>query len=209
LKGFHQFTELYRVIGLRGHSLNFDARRVAGLTPLIGRTAELELMRGLWEDATGGRSQVALLTGEPGIGKSRLCDELHSSLPEHRGFFFQCSPLHKDSPLYPVIRSIARIAGLSDEDASELKMEKLAALFKGRGAHDSEAITLLATHLGASKESGTGQEIPIAARLKRRRMMLNALVINFFLRLARDNTSSLLWPSRTLPFSIACDPIPP
>jgi predicted ATPase len=66
-------------------------------------------------------------------------------------------------------------------------MEKLTALFKSRGAHDSEAITLLATHLGASKESGTGQEIPIAARLKRRRMMLNALVINFFLVLARDN----------------------
>ena len=186
LKGFHQFTELYRVISPRRLSLNFDARRAAGLTPLIGRTAELELMRGLWEDAKVGRGQAAFLTGEPGIGKSRLCDELHSSLPEHRGFFFQCSPLHKDSPLYPVMRSIARIAGLSDEDTPELKMEKLAALFESRGARDSEAITLLATHLGASKESGTAQEIPIAARLKRRRMMLNALIINFFLELARD-----------------------
>jgi len=186
LKGFPQFTQLYRVIGPRGLSLNFDARRAAGLTPLIGRTSELELMRSLWEDATAGRSQVALLTGEPGIGKSRLCDELHSSLPEHRGFFFQCSPLHKDTPLYPVMTSIARIAGLSEEDTSELKMEKLAALFKSRGAHDSEAITLLATHLGASTKSGTGPEIPIAARLKRRRMMLNTLVINLFLVLARD-----------------------
>ena len=57
-----------------------------------------------------GRGQVVLLTGEPGIGKSRLCDELHSSLPEHRGFFFNARSLHKDSPLYPVMRSIARIA---------------------------------------------------------------------------------------------------
>jgi class 3 adenylate cyclase/tetratricopeptide (TPR) repeat protein len=187
LKGFHEFTELYRVIGPRGLSLNFDARRAGGLTPLIGRAAEFELIRGLWENAAVGRGQAALLTGEPGIGKSRLCDELHSSLPEHRGFFFQCSPLHKDSPLYPVMRSIARIAGLSDEDAPELKMEKLTALFKSSDAHDSEAIALLAAHLGASKEGGTGQEIPIAARLKRRRMMLNALIINFFVALARDN----------------------
>jgi len=186
-KGFHRITEPYRVIGPRKLSLNFDARRAAGLSPLIGRATELEMMRGLWEDAVVGRSQVALLTGEPGIGKSRLCDEFHSSLPEHRGFFFQCSPFHKHSPLYPVMRSIARIAGLSDEDTSELKIEKLAALFESCGAHDTEAITLLATHLGASQKAETGQEIPIAARLKRRRMMLNALIINFFLFLARDN----------------------
>lgn len=187
LKGFHQFTELYRVIGPRGLSLNFDARRAAGLTPLIGRTAELELMSGLWGNATAGHGQVALLVGEPGIGKSRLCDELRSSLPEHRSFFFQCSQLHRDSPLFPVMRSIARIAGLSDEDSPELKTEKLTFLFKDIGTHGSEAFTLLAAHLGASKESGAGQEIPIGERLKRRRMMLNALVINFFLSLARNH----------------------
>jgi class 3 adenylate cyclase/tetratricopeptide (TPR) repeat protein len=185
LKGFHQFIEVYRVIGRRRLSLTFDARRAAGLTPLIGRTAELELMRGLWVDATSGHGRVALLAGEPGIGKSRLCDELHSSLPEHQALFFQCSQLHKDSPLYPVMRSIARIAGLSDEHTSELKMQKLSALFKNDGAHNAEAIALLAAHLGASKEDGPGQGITTGA--KRRRMMLNALIIDFFLMLARSD----------------------
>lgn len=186
LKGFHQSTRVHQVIGPRGLSLNFDARRAAGLTPLIGRTAELALFRSLWQEATAGRGQVVLLTGEPGIGKSRLCDEFHSSLNEHRGLFFQCSPLHKDSPLYPVARSIARIAGVSDEDPPALKMEKLTALFEASGTPEPEAIKLLGTHLGASNESDTGQEIPIAERLRRRRMMLHELVINFFLALARE-----------------------
>jgi class 3 adenylate cyclase/tetratricopeptide (TPR) repeat protein len=185
LRGFHQPTRIHRVIGPRGLSLHFDARRAEGLTPLIGRTAELALLRSLWQEAIAGRGQVALLTGEPGIGKSRLCDELHSSLHEHREFFFQCSPLHKDSPLYPVVRTIARIAGLSDEDTPELKMEKLAALFEARGTSDPEAIKLLGTHLGAFNESSAEQEIPIAERLRRRRMMLHELVIGFFLALAR------------------------
>ena len=186
LKGFHQSTRVHRVIGPRGLSLNFDARRAAGLTPLIGRTAELALLRSLWQEATAGRGQVALLTGEAGIGKSRLCDELRSSLQQHGELFFQCSPLHKDSPLYPVVRTIAQISGLSDEDSPQLKMEKLAALFEGSGAPAPEAIKLLGTHLGAFNESGEGQKIQIAERLRRRRMMLHELVIDFFLTLARE-----------------------
>jgi class 3 adenylate cyclase/tetratricopeptide (TPR) repeat protein len=193
LKGFQTLVQLYRVIGPRGLPLNFDVRRAAGLTPLIGRTSELELIRGLWEDARMGRGKAVLLTGEPGIGKSRLCDEVHSSLAKHGSVQFQCSPFHKDAPLYPVMRTIARLTGLSDRDTSEEIVRKLEHLFKNDGVQDSEAIALLGTHLGASKSGGAIQGLPTAARLKRRRMILNAFIIKFIITLAKNDRVLILF----------------
>jgi predicted ATPase len=84
------------------------------------------------------------------------------------------------------MRLIARLANLTDYDTSEVKMEKLATLLKNVSSRDPEAVALLATHLGASKKSGSSQELPAAAMLKRRRMTLNTLIISLFLLLAND-----------------------
>jgi class 3 adenylate cyclase len=98
LKGFHELTQVYQVIGPQTFSLNFDARGATGLTPLIGRAAELNLLKTRWQEAAGGDGQIVLLSGEPGIGKSRLCAELRFSLSGQNfsNLSFQCSVLHRD-----------------------------------------------------------------------------------------------------------------
>ena len=78
LRGFPELVPVSQVIGERTLSLNFEARSQTGLMPLIGRAAEVDLMQSCWERAATRDGQVLLLAGEPGIGKSRLCAELHS-----------------------------------------------------------------------------------------------------------------------------------
>jgi predicted ATPase len=100
------------------------------LTELVGREEELEILLRRWSRAKSGQGQVVLLSGEPGIGKSRLtaallqrvADEPHTRL---RNF---CSPQHTDSALYPTIGQIERAAGFRYDDAAQAKLEKLDAL---------------------------------------------------------------------------------
>jgi class 3 adenylate cyclase len=188
LKGFSRQVGLYQVIGPRRLPLTFDVRRAAGLTPLIGRAPELAYLNGQWQHVKNGRDSVVLIRGEAGIGKSRLCAEFLSSLTdEHSSFSFQCSQLHRNTPLYPVIRSIAQTAGLSDADSSQQKLEKLEAVLRNVGPVRPEALALLATHLGASKGQTVGQEPPIAERLSRLRRSLNGLLVNLLLSPAKQH----------------------
>ena len=117
LRGFSRQVGLYQVIGPRHLPLTFDVRRAVGLTPLVGRGPELAFLNGQWQHVKNGRGSVVLVRGEAGIGKSRLCAEFLSSLTgEYSTFSFQCLQLYKNTPLYPIIRSIAQTAGFSDED---------------------------------------------------------------------------------------------
>ena len=193
LKGFPESTLVYQVIGARALPLNFDARRAGGLTPFIGRSAELDVLTDRWRQAATGRGQIVLLSGEPGIGKSRLCAEWRASLDEQAvaGFSFQCSPLHGDHPLYPVTRSIAQIAGLANNGSPDAKWQKLAALFDGAGDDRAEGISLLATYLGVPipaddrPESLSSQRLMASRPPKRRRMLLHQLLTNYFIARAR------------------------
>jgi predicted ATPase/class 3 adenylate cyclase len=188
LRGFSRQVGLYQVIGPRRLPLTFDVRRAAGLTPLVGRAPELAYLNGQWQHVKNGRDSVVLIRGEAGIGKSRLCAEfLSSRTDEHSSFSFQCSQLHRNTPLYPVIRYIAQTTGLSDADSSQQKLEKLEAVLRDVGPVRPEALALLATHLGASKGQTVGQEMPIAERLSRLRRSLNALLVNLVLSPAKQH----------------------
>ena len=108
----------------------FDALHASGLTQLVGREEELELLVRRWSKAMGGQGQVVLLSGEPGIGKSRLTAALLERLASepHTRLRYFCSPQHTDSALYPIISQMERAAGFAHDDASQTKLDKLDAL---------------------------------------------------------------------------------
>ena len=108
----------------------FEALHASGLTELVGREEELELLLRRWSKAKAGGGQVALLSGELGIGKSRLTAALMERLESepHTRLRYFCSPQHTDSALYPVIGQMERAAGLAHGDTAKIKFDKLDAL---------------------------------------------------------------------------------
>jgi class 3 adenylate cyclase/predicted ATPase len=108
----------------------FEALHAGGLTELVGREEELELLLRRWARAKTGEGQVVLLSGEAGIGKSRLTAALMERLAAepHTRLRYFCSPQHTDSALYPIIGQMERAAGLTHDDAPRAKLDKLDAV---------------------------------------------------------------------------------
>src|SRR5271169_5524579 len=108
----------------------FDALHGSDLTALVGREEELELLLRRWSRAKSGEGQVVLLSGEAGIGKSRLTAALLERLATepHTRLRYFCSPQHTDSALYPIIGQMERAAGLAHDDTPQAKLDKIDAM---------------------------------------------------------------------------------
>ena len=108
----------------------FEALHGIGLTALVGREEELELLLRRWSKAKTSEGQVVLLSGEAGIGKSRLTAALLETLTSepHTRLRYFCSPQHTDSALYPIIGQMERAAGITHDDALPTKLDKLDAV---------------------------------------------------------------------------------
>ena len=117
---------------LRGNSVEgrFEALHTSDLTDLVGREEELELLVERWAKARTGEGQVVLLSGEAGIGKSRITAALLERLASepHTRLRYFCSPQHTDSALYPIIGQMERAAALAREDTPQAKLDKLDAM---------------------------------------------------------------------------------
>ena len=115
------------------------------MTPLVGRDEELDLLLRRWARAKAGDGQVVLVSGEPGIGKSRLVAALAERLrPEpHLRLRYFCSPYYQDSTLYPFIDQLGRAAGFARDDPPAVRLEKLDTLL-ALAAPPDEDVAILA-----------------------------------------------------------------
>ena len=130
LKGFAAPVAAWRVRREGAIESRFEAlHSTAALTPLVGREEEIELLLRGWTQAKEGEGRVLLLTGEPGIGKSRLSVALQERLRDepHVRLHYSCSPHHQDSPLHPTIVHLERAAGFERDDMPDIKFHKLRA----------------------------------------------------------------------------------
>ena len=148
LKGVGGPTLAFAALRESSQANRFEALHPGGLAALVGRDAECELLLRLWAKAKGGRGQVALISGEAGIGKSRLTAEFLERLPgePHTRLRYFCSPQHSDSALYPVIGHIERAANFAREDDAKTRLDKLEAVLsvlnvgRGRCASGRDAV---------------------------------------------------------------------
>src|SRR5499433_731861 len=130
LKGIAEPVRAWVALRASTVESRFEALHPSGLTALVGREEETELLLRRWSRAKSGEGQVVLISGEAGIGKSRLTADLLESLaPEpHTRLRYFCSPQHTDSAFYPIIGQMERAAGLLYDDTPQQKLDKLDAL---------------------------------------------------------------------------------
>jgi class 3 adenylate cyclase len=154
LKGFAQPVGAWRVIGLASAESRFEAMHTTGLTPLVGREHELGLLLERWSLARGGEGQVVLLSGEAGIGKSRISRALLERLGDevYTRLRYYCSPYHTNSALHPVIEQLERAAGFSADDSAHAKLDKLEAVLGQASGRVTEVAPLLAALLSIPSE---------------------------------------------------------
>ena len=150
LKGFAHPLAVWGVSGEASAVGRFEARQTTGLTQLVGREEEIALLLRRWEQVRDGEGQVVLLSGEPGIGKSRIVREMLERLAgeRHLRFMHQCSPYHQTSPLRPVVEHLERGAGFARDDPPKVKLDKLETLLARGTDRLDEAVPPVAALLG-------------------------------------------------------------
>jgi predicted ATPase len=181
LAGFAEPQPAWRVVGESGVVSRFEALR-SGTTPLVGRDEELDLLLRRWQQARSGAGRVVLLSGEPGIGKSRLTAALsqHIETEPHTRMRYFCSPHDQDSALYPFIGQLERAAGFSRNDTATMKLDKLEALL-GDGAEPGD-VSLIAEMLSLS---GGDRFLPLDLSPQRKKERTLAALLHQLQALAR------------------------
>ncbi len=158
LKGLSTPVEAFAVTGEHEAQSRFEAHR-GQLLPMVGRDQELALLLERWAQAKAGEGQGVLLVAEAGIGKSRISRALLDALADqaHIRIRYQCSPYHTDSALFPVIQQLIHAAGITADDPTDTRLDKLEALLARAGETDVAA-PLIASLIGLD---GAGRYGPL------------------------------------------------
>ena len=178
LKGIAEPVQVFSVRGERLVETRFAAGQGKELAALVGRDQELALLVDRWRKATAGEGQMVVLTGEAGIGKSRLVRALVDTLTgaQYLRISFQCSPYHTDSPLYPAIRHLTLAAGFGAGDTPEEKLDKLEMLLHQAQGDISLAAPLLGGLLGLGELAEARYGAPDLLPAQRRSHTLEVLL---------------------------------
>jgi class 3 adenylate cyclase len=176
IKGLDAPVAVWQVLRPGAVESRFEALRSASLSPLVGREAEIDLLLRRWTRAKEGEGQIVLISGEPGIGKSRITAALRERLQgePHVRLYYYCSPHHRDSALHPFIAQLERAAGFLREDAPTEKRDKITALLSLSGDSAPQTLAVFSDLLGLPTE----EPLPTDPRHKRE-LILSALVTQF------------------------------
>ena len=150
LKGFAVPVLAWRVTGEGKAESRFEALHGTRVTGLVGRDEELDLVLSRWRQIKEGGGQVALISGEPGIGKSRLVLALRERLQGESkiSLSYACSPHHVNSALFPFVTQLERAAGFTPDDAGDTRLDKLESLLHETAEKPNNAVALFADLLG-------------------------------------------------------------
>jgi class 3 adenylate cyclase/tetratricopeptide (TPR) repeat protein len=176
IKGLNEPLAAYRVREATGAPSRFAATATRGLTPLVGRDEEIRLLLSRWQDAKSGEGHVVLLTGEPGIGKSRIVQAFreHARVDQATVLRYYCSPFYVHTALHPILDQLERAADLKKSDSAEVKLDKLEALLRQGCSEVGRTAALLAPLLSIP----TSQRYPPleVAPERKKALMLEALL---------------------------------
>ncbi|MEZ5931663.1 MAG: adenylate/guanylate cyclase domain-containing protein [Alphaproteobacteria bacterium] len=169
LKGFAEPLEVWQIKGEFERASRFEARHRERRLSHIGRDAEMATLRALWEKAKGGEGQVAIISGEAGIGKSHLCEALRLSIADeqHTRLRCFCAPFHQNSVLYPIINQLERAAGFVVGDDNATKLAKLEGRLQVAKNGPSQATALIAALLSIKPDH---RYAPLAMTSQRQRI---------------------------------------
>src|SRR5262245_61417638 len=142
------------MLGLGHADGRFEASHASGLASLVAREEELALLLRRWEQAKDGEGQAVLLSGEPGIGKSRIVQALRERIASesHTRLRYQCSAFHSNSALHAVIEHLGRAAGFEREDSAERRLDKLELLLRQGDTDLTASAALIAALLSLPTE---------------------------------------------------------
>ena len=180
LKGISAAQSLYQVQSESGAQSRFDVAVRTGLTPLVGRGQELGLLGACWEQAVTGQGQVVLLSGEAGVGKSRLAQAfkdqvIEQTIPaEPTRLEFRCSPYHHNTALYPMLEYLQQRLQFDSADTPPAKLVKLEQWLSRFRFPQAATFPLLAALLSLPPPAG---RTPLSfSPQKQKQLTLDALV---------------------------------